>query len=118
MHRTVIGVFDNPIQAEQARSEILALHIPTIDVQVSDRGGVQLTGGTDTSTTGFWKSLSQTLGFGPSNQGMHSEGVQRGGTVVSVSAENADDMMIGEITNILHRNGTVVVNAAGVTRDS
>lgn len=115
MDSTVTGVFDNPAQAERARTEILALQIPAIDVQVYDRAGVQISGGTDTSSRGFWKSLAMTLGFGPSNQAMHSEGVRRGGTVVSV---RADEMVIGEITTILHRNGTVDLNTSGVTRDA
>lgn len=115
MDSTVIGLFENPTQAERARTEILALQIPTVDVQVYDRAGVQLTGGTDTSARGFWKSLAKTLGFGPSNQAMPAEGVQRGGTVVSVRAE---DVVIGEITDILHRNGTVDVKTSGVSRDS
>lgn len=78
MTSTIIGLFDNPAQAEQARSEIVALNIPSVDVQVYDNAGFQLTGGTDTSTRGFWKSLSETLAFGPANQAMYQEGVRRG----------------------------------------
>ena len=102
MTSMIIGLFDTPAQAEQARSEIMALNIPSIDVQVYDKAGFQLTGGTDTSTTGFWESLSKTLGFGPSNQAMYQEGVQRGGTIVSV---NTDDGRIDDIADVLNRCG-------------
>jgi hypothetical protein len=104
MASTVIGLFDNPTQAERTRSEITALKIPTADIQVYDTAGVQLTGGTDTSTRGFWESLSQTLGFGPSNQAMYQEGVKRGGTVVSV---RVDDSQVDTIADTLNRCGAV-----------
>ncbi|OQW33793.1 MAG: hypothetical protein A4E19_02795 [Nitrospira sp. SG-bin1] len=102
-----MGLFDSPAQAEQARTDIMALNIPSVDVQVYDKAGFQLTGGTDTSTKGFWESFSQTLGFGPSNQAMYQEGVQRGGTVVSV---RVDESRMGEIADILNRCGAVDVD--------
>lgn len=104
MASTVIGLFDNPTQAERTRSEIMALKIPSADIQVYDTAGFQLTGGTDTSARGFWESLSKTLGFGPSNQAMYQEGVKRGGTVVSV---RADDSQIDTIADTLNRCGAV-----------
>lgn len=104
MASTVIGLFDGSTQAEKARSEIMALQIPGLDIQVFDQAGFQLTGGTDTSTKGFWESLSQTLGFGPSNQAMYQEGVRRGGTVVSI---RADDSQVDEIADRLDRCGAV-----------
>jgi hypothetical protein len=107
MSSTLIGLFDNPTQAEQARSEIMALNSPSINVQVYDKAGFQLTGGTDTSTRGFWDSFTQTLGFGPSNQAMYQEGVQRGGTVVSV---NGDDSRVDQIADILNRCGAVDID--------
>lgn len=61
MTSTIIGLFDNPAQAEQARSEIVALNIPSVDVQVYDNAGFQLTGGTDTSTRGFGKASRRLL---------------------------------------------------------
>lgn len=107
MGSTVLGLFDNPTQAEQARSEIMSRQIPTTDIQVYDKAGFQLTGGTDTSTRGFWDSLSQTLGFGPSNQAMYQEGIQRGGTIVSV---RTDDERINEIADILNHCGAVDID--------
>jgi hypothetical protein len=85
----------------------MALNSPSIDVQVYDKAGFQLTGGTDTSARGFWESFTQTLGFGPSNQAMYQEGVQRGGTVVSVSG---DDSRVDQIADILNRCGAVDVD--------
>ena len=108
MSSTLIGLFDNPTQAEQARSEIMALRIPSTDIQVYNKAGFQLTGGTDTSTVGFWKSLSETLGFGPSNQAMYQEGVHRGGTVVSVTG---DESRIEDIADVLNRCGAVDIDA-------
>jgi len=107
MTSTMIGLFDNPAQAEQARSEIMALNIPAIDIQVFDKAGFQLTGGTDTSTVGFWKSFTDTLGFGPSNQAMYQEGVRHGGTVVSVSGDSG---RAEEIADILNRCGAVDID--------
>lgn len=107
MTNTIIGLFDTPTQAEQARSEIMALRGPSVDIQVYDKAGFQLTGGTDTSTRGFWESLSQTLGFGPSNQAMYQEGIQRGGTVVSV---RTDESRTEEIADILNRCGAVDID--------
>ncbi len=34
MSNTIIGLFDNPAQAEQARSGIMALNMPSLDIQV------------------------------------------------------------------------------------
>ncbi len=107
MTNTIIGLFDTPTQAEQARSDIMALSNPSVDIQVYDKAGFQLTGGTDTSTRGFWESLSQTLGFGPSNQAMYQQGIQRGGTVVSV---RADEGRTEEIADILDRCGAVDID--------
>lgn len=109
MASTVIGLFDGPAQAEQARSQVMALQIPDANIQVYDEAGFNLTGGTDTSTKGFWDSLSQTLLFGPSNQAIHQyqEGVRRGGTVVSVRAEES---RIDEIADVLNRCGAVDVD--------
>jgi hypothetical protein len=104
MTSTIIGLFDNPTQAERARSEILSRNIPSIDTQVYDKAGFQLTGGTDTSARGFWDSFWNTLGFGPSNQAMYREGIQRGGTIVSV---RGDDSRSDEIADILNRCGAV-----------
>lgn len=107
MASTILGLFDTPAQAERARSEIMALNIPSIDVQVYDKAGFQLTGGTDTSARGFFQSLSQTLGFGPSNQAMYQEGVRRGGTVVSI---RTDDTQIDVIADTLNRCGAVDID--------
>ena len=109
MASTLIGLFDGPAQAEQARSQVMALRIPDADIQVYDEAGFNLTGGTDTSTRGFWKSLSQTLLFGPSNQAMqqYQEGVRRGGTIVSV---RAGESRIDEIADTLNRCGAVDID--------
>lgn len=37
MASTVIGLFDGPAQAAQARSGVMALHIPDADIQVYDQ---------------------------------------------------------------------------------
>lgn len=112
MTKKIIGLFNNPTQAEQARSEIMTLNIPSLDVQVYDKAGFQLTGGTDTSTRGFWESFTNTIGFGPSNQALYQERVQRGGTVVSIRGE---DGRIESLGDILTRCGAVDVarEAAG-----
>lgn len=107
MTSTIIGLFDTPAQAERARSEIMALNIPSTDVQVYDKAGFQLTGGTDTSARGFFESFAQTLGFGPSNQAMYQEGVRRGGTVVSVRAH---DGRVEELADTLNRCGAVDID--------
>ena len=109
MASTIIGLFEGPTQAEQARSEVMALQIPNTEIQVYDEAGFNLTGGTDTSTKGFWESLSQTLLFGPSNQAMqqYQEGVRRGGTVVSV---RADENRTDEIADILNQCGSVDID--------
>ncbi len=38
----LVGLFDNPAQAERARAEILSRNIPSIDTQVYDTAGFQL----------------------------------------------------------------------------
>jgi hypothetical protein len=55
----------------------------------------------------FFDSFSQTLGFCPSNEAMYQEGVRRGGTVVSV---RADDSQIDEIADTLNRSGAVDID--------
>lgn len=107
MASTIIGLFDNPTDAEQARTEIMVLKIPVADIQVYDKGGFQLTGGTDTSTRGFWESLSETLAFGPSNQALYQEGVRRGGTLVSVAT---NDSRMEDVAAIMNRCGAVDID--------
>jgi hypothetical protein len=110
MTKKIIGLFSNPSQAEQARSEIMALNLPSMDVQVYDKAGFLLTGGTDTSSRGFWETFTNTIGFGPSNQALYQESVQRGGTVVSTTGE---DGSIEKLVDILHRCGAVDVATGG-----
>lgn len=99
MTRKIIGLFDTPTHAERARTEIMALKIPSLDVQVYDKAGFQLTGGTDTSTRGFWESFTNTIGFGPSNQALYQERVQRGGTIVSIRGEESRIESLGDMLN-------------------
>lgn len=115
MDSTVIGVFEDLVQTEQARSEIMALQIPTIDIEIYDRTGVQLMGGSEASTIDYWEKLYETLVFGPSNQTLDQDDARQGGTVMSV---RANDSVMNEITDILHRNGTVNINKHRVIRDS
>jgi len=84
----------------------MALNIPDAYVQVYDQAGVQLTGGTDTSARGFWKSFAETLGFGPSNPAFmyYQEGIRRGGTVVYATATES---RVDEIADLMNRNGAV-----------
>ena len=63
MTSTLIGLFDTPAEAEQARSKIMASNVPSIDVQVYDKAGFQLTGGNGHFNKGIFRKLFTDLGI-------------------------------------------------------
>ncbi|MDK2741506.1 MAG: hypothetical protein H8K03_13715 [Nitrospira sp.] len=103
MPNTVRGFFHTLAHAEQTKFEIATLkQIPTIDMQVYDQTGVQLTAGTAASPNSSFESLKDSLGFGPLSLPLYPEGVRRGGPVLDIQA---DDRHIDAIADVLDRCG-------------
>jgi len=107
MTNTVVGYFNDATSAERARSELAALDIPSSDIQVYDRSSSGVATESDTSEKGYWESFKEALGFGSSDEAYYQEGLRRGGTLVSV---RADDSRIDRIAEIMGRNGAVDID--------
>jgi len=99
---TIVGLFENRVQAQRAQSDLAAMPIPIADVALYDESA-DASGGGD---RGFWESLKEAFGFGD-DRTSYEEGIRRGGTLVSV---RADDAQIERVVDILSRHGAIDVD--------
>jgi len=109
MTNTVVGFFEDAAKAERARSELVALDIPSADIQIYDRSSSGLTDAVESSPSekGYWESFKEALGFGSADEAYYQEGIKWGGTLVSV---RADDSRIEAIADVMDRNGAVDID--------
>ena len=107
MTQTITALFDNRAQAEAAQSKLVAAGIP--------QSAIRLVAGTQTAQTsttgydhardegGFWGSLKEFL-MPEEDRYTYSEGLSRGGTMLSASV---DDAHVDTAMDILEQNGSV-----------
>jgi uncharacterized protein (TIGR02271 family) len=111
MPKTIIGLFDDKTEAQQVRQDIVQMGIPRSETSIIENPGP--TGmGTHTqsgSEPSFWESLKEAFGFGvPEEEGAYyAEGVRRGGTLVSVRAE---DTFVDRVVDIMAQHGAVDID--------
>lgn len=101
---SVTAIFDDRKQAELAVAKLRELGIPTSDVTLlpsADRVGTATAGERDDK--GFWASLEDLFG-GSDDRDTYAEGLRRGGTMVSVRAEDAQ---LDRVVDVLERHGSI-----------
>ena len=104
MSQTITALYDNHADATAAQSKLLALGIPA--------GSIKILSGTQTQTSttigakpdeGFWGSLKE-LFMPEEDRYAYSEGLSRGGTMLSVATDEAH---VGQVYDILEQQGSV-----------
>ncbi len=100
--RTLTAFFDTRAAADQAISDLEADGVPRQHISRVD-GGTASSVGTNTGSTGFWDSLKDMFMPDEDRHG-YAEGLQRGGFLVSVKADEAN---YTRVTNILDRDGAI-----------
>lgn len=100
---TIVGLFDHRTQAQRAQSDLAAMPIPASDIAAYEQSAQE---SSTESERGFWESLKEAFGFGD-DRGSYEEGIRRGGTLVSV---RADDEQIERVVDIMSRHGAVDID--------
>lgn len=102
MSQSVVGVFDDYSSAQQASKDLMAMGVDRNDIRISRR---ESTSGAAEEDKGFWESVKDAFGFGDDDDSYgYREAARRGGTVVSV---NADDSEVDSVVSILQRHNVV-----------
>lgn len=101
MAQTVIGVFDSYNDAQQVAQELIGMGIDRTHVRISQQNG---TGGKPVEDKGFWESLKDAFGFGDDDSYGYREAARRGGTVVSVTTQDAH---VDRVVDIMQRHNAI-----------
>jgi uncharacterized protein (TIGR02271 family) len=111
MSRTITAYFDSRTDAQAAYDQLLAAGIPATDLNIHDSSTVSASSSSvsseSTTTTGeskgFWASLGD-LFMPDEDRYAYEEGLRRGGSVLTVRAENTD---FDVVSDILENSGAV-----------
>ena len=90
MAQTIVGVYDTASTAQQAALAVIAAGIDRSRVRLSSQEAATATGGASAGESkGFWADMKEAFGFGSDDDDRYGyrEATRRGGTVVSVDAE-------------------------------
>lgn len=103
MSQTIIGVYDNPTTAQEAARAVIAAGVESKNVRLSAQDGA----GTPNAAgegKGFWAEMKEAFGFGDDSDDQYGyrEASRRGGTVVTVEA---DDRQTDTVCGVLERFG-------------
>jgi len=102
MASTVVAVFDNQNDAVKAQQELIAAGIPAGSVRMTRSDALKVR---DESEPGFWETLKDAFGFGSDeDRYSYAEATRRGGTVLTV---DADDASADRIATILRKYNAV-----------
>lgn len=105
MSQTITALYDNHADATAAQSKLLALGIPAGSIKILS--GTQTTQTSTTTGTkpdeGFWGSLKE-LFMPDEDRYAYSEGLNRGGTMLSVTTDEAH---VQKVYDILEQQGSV-----------
>ena len=105
MTQTIVGVYDNASTAQQAAQAVIAAGIDRSRVRLSTQeAATTTTASTAGESKGFWAEMKEAFGFGDDNDDQYGyrEAARRGGTVVSV---DADENQTNTVCTILERYG-------------
>lgn len=86
MANTVVGVFDDYTEAEDARRELLESGFREQEVRISERTTSQPQQEPQRGGGGFWDSVRELFGGEEEDAAYYEEATRRGGAVVTVSA--------------------------------
>jgi uncharacterized protein (TIGR02271 family) len=99
---TIVGLFEDRMQAQRARLALEAASIPAADIMLDEEAAPDAA----ESRQGLWESLKETFGFGE-DRGYYEEGIRRGHALVSVRAEDA---RLGQVEDILSEHGALDID--------
>jgi len=96
-----VGFFEDRALALRAQSEITRIGIDPSDFHLFDQSASERAGD---EGPGWWTTLKEAFGFGSDQPNPYQEGLRRGGTLVSVRAEESH---IERVADILDRSGAI-----------
>lgn len=99
---TIVGLFEDRMQAQRARLALEAASIPATDIVLNDEDPQD----TAASRQGLWESLKETFGFGD-DRSYYEEGLRRGHALLSV---RVDDARVGQVEDMLSEHGALNID--------
>lgn len=108
MTQTITAMYDNPAAAQAAQGKLVAAGIPQASIKLlagtqSAQGGTNKGYDHTRDEGGFWASLKDAF-MPEEDRYTYSEGLSRGGTLLTVSA---DDAHVDRAMDILEEHGSV-----------
>ncbi|HJU04328.1 MAG TPA: YsnF/AvaK domain-containing protein [Nitrospiraceae bacterium] len=110
MSKTIVGLFDDKTEAQKVMQDVVQIGIPRTETAILDdpapASGMAAGRSHSDREPGVWDSLKQALGFGLTEDESRDylEGMRRGGTIVSV---RADDTRVDRVLDIMEEHGAV-----------
>lgn len=107
MTRTITAYFDNRTEAQLACDRLSELGIPASRVNIHDSSSTTTATTSGSEHKGFWASLGD-LFIPDEDRHTYSEGIRRGGAVLTVQAEETE---FDRVSDILEEAGSVDLDA-------
>lgn len=117
MTQTVVGLFDNASEAQQAVQELLSSGFTNANVDISSvapgttSGSTDLSSGTHDNESGISKFFKNLFGDDDNDADKYSTVASRSNSIVTVYAQNADEAE--RAADILDDNGAINVDEKG-----
>jgi hypothetical protein len=105
---TIVGLFEDRLQAERVQSALAQYHIPASAISLYDQSARQAA---TESEQGWWESLKKAFGFGQDRR-TYEEGLRRGATMVSV--RGTDDTQIERVVDVMAQYGAIDIDERAV----
>lgn len=99
---TIVGLFEDRMQAQRARLALEAASIPANDMALNEND----TQDEAASRHGMWESLKEAFGFGE-DRDSYEEGLRRGHALLTV---RVDDERVGQVEDILSEHGALDID--------
>ncbi|KAB0682750.1 YsnF/AvaK domain-containing protein [Aureimonas leprariae] len=103
MKRTITAFFDSRSDAQAAADKLRHIGLTSEDVSIHDQSSARTTTTAETEDKGFFASLSDFF-LPDEDRYAYEEGMRRGGSVVTVRADDAD---FDTVSDILEESGSV-----------
>jgi uncharacterized protein (TIGR02271 family) len=111
MTRTITAYFDSTADAQLASDRLIASGVSSSAITLHDSSTAEATAGAEAEEKGFWASLGD-LFMPDEDRYTYSEGIRRGGCVVTVQADEADFALVSDV---LEEAGSVDLDAREAT---